>query len=265
MEQNELYDVIIIGASDEGIEAGLNLEASGKKVLLISRSVNTKRKKLPSNILESSCSLFSYLHGLLCVSLQDGRMFCGKKLIIATGSKAKKLPFKSNTLYYKPSDFSSSQKTYPIMLINANDCKNDKKLAVFALKLANKYKYIFICSKNELKISKKYKDLLKNCKNISILPFCEAIGCKNDKNGDLLEIKFDTYSTIKSKYAIAFTNRTPEVPKFIEKFVDINEDGQIIVNKAFETTKVKEIYAIGDCSSSNVANQGKKVVKYISE
>lgn len=253
-----LYDVIVLGASNDGIEAANILSSADKKVLIISKNFSNAAISQKIPCLTATVTLFTYLHGLLCLSTSvDKNIYC-KNLIISTGSKPKKLQIKSNNLYYKLSDFSSTSKIAPIMLIG-----NGKKLINAANKLANKYKHIYICCNEKLKCNKTTLEKLEKNKNIVVLQFCNIISCKNTKDGNLTEVKLDTYSSIKCNHIIAFTDRVPEIPKALEKYIELDNSGYIKVNKFYETSIIPHIYAIGECASKQTQNEGKKLAKQL--
>ena len=82
---NKLFDIVIIGASDAGIEAAKYYFAKGKQLLLISRHFdNFKRQFAKIPYLVGDVVYSGYTHGLIVLFLKDGSQVCCKNVILAT-------------------------------------------------------------------------------------------------------------------------------------------------------------------------------------
>lgn len=253
---NKIYNVIIIGG---GIDSytflskaiTLNPELS---FAVISTKINLKLfgqkifKDIKIDFFEQAPIYGTYNHGLIGVSLSNSLTIFGTKVIIATGTRPVKLPLKSKTIYYKLSDLETRTRVAPIVVTGNND-----QTILDAIELAKKHKYIYVCIPTvSPDCSEQVLETLNSCenkKNITILPLCNVVGCKNDKEGNLIEVKLDTYSSVKCNFLIANTKRTPDIPA-LGTLLSIEQTGHIKVTKNYETLKVPTIFAIGSCSTN---------------
>lgn len=247
MNQNQLYDVIVIGASIEGIDFCEKLlnKTENVKIALISKHFKhlTKQKLEGVTLIEQEVVHSNYSHGLFIVSLANATNICGKTIVIATGSKPIKSNLKSTNIYYNISDVIPNKNGQAVVW------GSDSLAVSYALKLSKKFKYIYLCSNSlVLNCDSKLITKVENIANIVHLPNCNITACKNNKEGNLIEVQLDTYSSIKCSALVMSLGRSPETPGISKKMIELDVDG-FVKTKAFnETTKVPNIFAVGDCT-----------------
>lgn len=248
-----LYDFIVIGASHDGYKIVKTLckFKPNLKICFISKKFD-KKQILPENIVcvTGSPIYSTFNHGVIGINLSDKAYF-GTKIIIATGTKPKKLTgLKTEYLGYKLSDLNIRSKITPIVIVGNND-----EAAKGALTLAETHKYIYMCLReSELQCSDELKEKIMNKNNILVLPLSSVVACKHNKQNKLQEVKLSTYSVLKCGFIIAFTERSPELPRLANNMLTIDINGAIKVNKNNETEIIPNIYAIGSCASKTNIN-----------
>ena len=255
MQQNKLFDVIILGASVEGIALAEYIKTKSPEmaVALVSKHFNFVKQtnKLMDTELILAESVYSrYNHGLIIISLKDGSIIVGKSLVIATGGQAIKAPvdkLKNKNICYNPREITVKPKNKPAVV-----CGNGKDAVNFALTMAKKFKYVYLCS-NTLKLdcTTKLIKKLNNTPNIVHLPNCYITSCKNDKEGNLQEVTLSTYDTIKCAALVFAFGRKPQVSGIDLKMIELDDNKYVKVNATNQTTRVSNIYAIGECVHNN--------------
>jgi len=251
MHQKELYDVIVIGASVEGIALCeyLNAENPDLKVALVSKSFKylTPKNKLTATVQIVGESVYSsYYHGVIGFTLKDKSALYGKAAVIATGSK----PIKNNAIpgiVHKPIDIPEVSKNSQVV-VNGGTADAVK----YSIELSKKFKYVYLCSSEfdincDLRLKKKLNDL----PNVVHLPGCNIVSCRRDKNGKLQEVTLDTYSTIHCSALVGAYGRLPDISGISVKMLDIDKDGYAVVNNKNASTKVSNIYVVGPCAKRN--------------
>lgn len=255
MQQNELYDVIILGASVEGITLAeyLNSRAPEMKVAFVSKHFNFIKdvNKLSNIKLISGESVFSsFNHGVIILTLKDRSIVAGKNLVLATGGysiKATADKFKNKNICYNPREITINPKNRPAVVYgNGSDAVN------FALTMSKKFKYVYLCSDVfDLKCDTKLLNKLNNTANIVHLPNCSIASCKNDKDGNLQEVTLNTYDTIKCSALVLALGRKPHINGIDPKMIEVDADKYVKINTQHQTTRVNNIYAIGECTRHN--------------
>ena len=267
MQQNELYDVIILGASDAGIALCEMLKAKSPetKVALVSKHFNYVRsanKLLDTKLISGESVISSYNHGVIILTLKDRSLVVGKNLVIATGGKpikATKDAFKNTNICYKPSEITINPKNRPAVVYG------DGELAVsHALELAKKFKYVYLCSSVfKLDCNSKLLNKLNNTANVVHLPNCHITSCKNDKEGKLAEVTLDTYETIKCSALVLALGRLPDVSGVGARMIELDQDSYVKINSLHQTTIVPTIYAVGECTKHNTKRSITTVCNHI--
>ena len=95
------------------------------------------------------------------------------------------------------------------------------------------------------------------------MPNCHIASCKNNKEGKLVEITLDTYDTINCSALVLALGRRPEVSGVDPKMIELDEDKYIKINTQHQTTKVANIYAIGECTKHNTKRSITTVGNYL--
>jgi thioredoxin reductase len=252
MSTNQLYDVIVIGASEEGINFCQQLLAktTGVKVALVSRSFNRPVELDNITKINQEVIFSSYNRGLIGLTLADRSQIFGLNIVVAVGTKPIKSNLKNSNIRYNLNDLKAS-KTNPAVVVG-----NNTLAATYALAMAKKFKYVYLCSNTvELDCEAKYLKKLENTANIVHLPNCNIISCKNDKEGNLTEVQLDTYSTIRCTTLVMSLGRTPDNSGLSKRMIEIDSDGYIVTKEFNQTTVVPNIYAIGTCAQNGAKNR----------
>ena len=268
MEKNylkQLFDVIVIGASTDGLALCdyLNAKNPDIKVLLVARNIGPipNRFKLINTILITDEVIYStYNHGVIGLNLKSGDQIFATNVVIATGTKPKKLSFNTPNIYYRTTTCDVCSKSSQAVVVG------DKLRAVdAAIWASKKFRYVYLCSKVfNLKAPNEDLKELAACENVVHLPNCSIIDVKNNKYGELEEVTLDTYSTIKCNAILVISDRLPDVPQLDPQMIDV-EDGFIKIDHQGQTTKIPKIFALGGCtkykSKRNIAIVGKAILK----
>lgn len=264
MYQNKIYDVIIIGASEEGLALSeyLMKRAPTLKLAIVSKNFNnlSEKHKLDNVLyLQKEVIFSSYMRGLIGFTLADRTNIYCTNAVIATGSTPEHLAFESNNIYYKIADVKNTSKSRQVIVLG-----EDREAIQTAEWAAKKFRYVYLCSKSmRLAASQKELDKLARIENIVHLPNCYPVSFKNDNNGNLVETTLSTYDTIRSDAIIAITKRKPDIPRLYEKMIEIR-DGYIVINHFGETPIISKIFALGACtkytSKRNITTVGRRIL-----
>lgn len=256
MQQDELFDVVILGASIEGIALAeyLKAKAPATKVALVSKHFNFVKptnKLLDTELITGESVYSSFNHGLVILTLKNRRIVVGKNLVIATGAapiKSHAEKFKTNkNVCYNPREIIINPKNKPAVV-----CGNNADAVNFALTMAKKFKYVYLCSRVfDLTCDAKTLKKLNETANIVHLPNCVPVSSKADKDGNLVEITLDTYDTIKCAALVFALGRVPDVNGIDFKMIELDQDKYVKINTQHQTTIVNNIYAIGECTRHN--------------
>jgi thioredoxin reductase len=260
MSTNQLYDVIVIGASEEGINFCTQLINKTKdvKVALVSRNFNRPVEVDNITKINQEVIFSSYIYGLISLTLADRTQIFGKNVVIAVGTKPVKSTLKNSNIKYNLNDLKAS-KTSPVVVAG-----NDTLAVKYALALAKKFKYVYLCSNTlNLECEKKYIKKLENVANIVHLPNCNIIGCKNNKDGSLAEAQLDTYSSIKCAALVMSLGRNPDNSGLSKRMIDVDSEGYIITKEFNETTIIPGIYAIGACTRHGIKNKLLPIINHL--
>lgn len=251
MPTNQLYDVIVVGASEEGLALceQLNAKTKNAKIALVSKHFNLQTPKHNlQNVdkFEQEVVFSYYKHRLLGVYFTNKDAIFGKSIVIATGSKPIKSTLKNPNIKYNLNNMKYN-KAAPAVVFG-----KDNTAATYAISLAKKFKYIYLCFDSlDLKCDSKYLKKIENIANIVCLPNCNIIACKNDKDGNLAEIQLDTYSSIRCSALVMSLGRIPEKVCIDKRMLKTDAEGFIIVKENNETTEIPNIFAIGTCTKNH--------------
>ena len=257
---SQLYDVIVIGASEEGISfcEQLLAKTTGLQVALVSRNFNRPvdiagLTKIPGEVIFST-----YNRGMIGLTLHDRTQVFGVNVVIAVGTKPVKSNLKNTNIHYNLLNIKASKTTPAVVAGNNN-------LAVsYALALAKKFKYVYLCSNSvELNCDAKYIKKLENVANIVHLPNCNVLGCKNDKDGKLVEVQLDTYSSIRCSVLVMSLGRIPDNPGLSKRMIEVDSNGYVVTKGFNVTTIVPNIYAIGTCTKSGTKTRLVPIINHL--
>lgn len=262
MPTNQIYDVIVIGASEEGINfcSQLLAKTTNLKIALVSRNFNRPVDLEAITKINKEVIFSSYNRGLIGLTLNDRSQIFGLNVIIAVGTKPIKSTLKNCNIKYNLNDLKTSKLT-PAVVVG-----NNTLAAKYALAISKKFKYVYLCSNTlELECEAKYIKKIENTANIVHLPNCNVIGCRNDKDGSLAEIQLDTYSSIRCTALIMSLGRIPDNSGLSKRMIEIDKEGYIITKEFNTTTIVPKIYAIGTCTRSSTKNRLLPIVNNLIE
>ena len=257
---NQLYDVIVIGASEEGISFCEQLleKTVGLKVALVSRNFNRPADIDGLTKITGEVIFSSYNRGMIGLTLADRSQLFGVNVVVAVGTKPVKSNLKNHNIRYNLTDLKASKSTPAVVVGNDNLAVN------YALSMSKKFKYVYLCSSTvELECDNKYLKKLENVANIVHLPNCNVIGCKNDKDGNLVEVQLDTYSSIRCSAVVMSLGRMPDNSGLSKRMIETDPDGYILTKGFNTTTIVPKIYAIGTCTRSAPKNRLLPVVNHL--
>jgi thioredoxin reductase len=202
----------------------------------------------------------SYIHGLIGLTLADRTQVFGLNTVIAVGTKPIKSSLKNNNIRYNLVNLKAS-KTTPAVVVG-----HDNLAAIYALTMAKKFKYVYLCSDTlDLTCDAKYIKKLENTANIVHLPNCNIVSCKNDKDGNLTEVQLDTYSSIKCSALVMSLGRIPDNSGFSKRMLSTDPEGYIITKGFNTTTIIPSIYAIGTCTRSSSKNRLLPIINHLIE
>ena len=247
------FDIIVIGDSKNGNSTikQLALNNCKLKIAFISRNFkhSTTHDFLNVEYLKDEVIFTDYKNRLFGCYLKSGnRCYC-THIIFATGIKYAPLILKNKPL--------------PESFVNLNEIPKAAKMqsaVVFgntdaavklALKVAKKYKLVYLCSKTielELKASATLQKKLEAATNIAVLPNTSLLKVTTFTDGTLKTIELDNYSTITCSAIFAVTDAIPETQEISIKLIQKNELGYLITTSSCESNLVPKCYAIGNCA-----------------
>lgn len=257
---SQLYDVIVIGASEEGISFCTQLltKTTSLKVALVSKNFNRPVDVEGLDKITGEVIYSSYNRGMIGLTLHNRAQVFGINIVVAVGTKPIKSNLKNANIRYNLLDIKASKNAPAVVAGNNN-------LAVqYALALAKKFKYVYLCSNSiELDCDTKHLKKLENVANIVHLPNCNIIGCKNDKNGNLAEVQLDTYSSIRCVALVMSLGRIPDSSGLSKRMIETDANGYIITKEFNVTTIVPNIYAIGTCTQNGTKTRLVSVINHL--
>jgi thioredoxin reductase len=243
MQQNKLYDVIILGASSHGLALAEMIEDSCSTALVSSNFTHkTKKQSLDyTDLIQGTAVYLSYMRGLFVLSLENREKVVGKNLVIATGTRPKKSALRNQNIRYNISELTEKNKIAQAVVYG-----HDELAVQYSISLAKLFRYVYLCSDTfELDCSKKVQKQLNELINVVHLPGCTVLSCKNDAKGQLVEITLDTYDTIKTSTLIMSIGRLPDLPSFLNQYIKKDSEGYAITKEYSESTTIPKVYAIG--------------------
>ena len=261
----QAFDVIIIGATPQGLALAEKLSAAGLSINLLSSNFiyKTPKYKMDTVICTQGTAVFlSYSCGLLGVNYTtetSNSAIFGYNIVLATGDKPIKATLRNSNILYKAVDAPERQKAASAVVYGNNDAA-----ANYVLDLAKRYGYVYHCTKEfPLLCSPKLIKKLNETPNVVHLPSCNILSCRNDKDGKLTSIMLDTYATINTSTLIYATGRTPDVPTFTKRYIFTDPDGYAVVSSNSESLLIPGVYAIGGLCKTFTNKELKRVAEHI--
>ena len=267
-----MYDLIIVGLGPAGASAAIYAKRSGLKVLCL-------EKNMPGGIInyidridnypgmygisgtDFSYKLYEHLNSLEIEYKLDGVLsvekkndffeikcekanYQAKKIIIASGRKAKKLglvneeKFLGRGLSYCAACDGTFFKNQTIAVVGSG--RSAVQETMYLAKFA--YKIYMIVRKDTLHVEKELVDKLKLYKNIEIIYNTKVT--KLNGNEKLKGVILNDKEELKVTGLFIYIGYEPNI-SYLKNFDIFDDDGYIIVDKNYET-RVNGLYAVGD-------------------
>lgn len=261
-------DIIIIGDSKEGHEVLKNIASTNPKIKIafISREFKstTTHDYLNVEYIKEEVVLVDYRNRLFgCYLGNDDRIY-GTHLIIASGLKYKPLVLNNKEVpcvFHNTEDIPKTAKNQPAIVIGNNNA--DVK---FALAVAKKYKYVYLCIEklNIENVTSANLKKLNDTANIQVLPNTRLLKV-NAPDGILQVVELDNYSTITCSAIYVKTASTPETNFVLTNLIKKDANGYFEVTESAESTIVPKCFAIGTCIKKYTKRMGQSIVETILE
>ena len=236
--KNNIYNTIIVGASDAGLSyLEKNLTAN---IGFISKSYPENIKTIDGvDYFIDNVEYASFNHGLITLELTNGKLLLCTHLVIATETT----PIKNHILtnfYYK----------YPHKEIAKDDIivvvGHSNKAGQLATDIAKKCKLVYFIDKN---IKTQYEPGIRlkiaNKKNLQHLT--------NTNVSNLIQIsttykiELDNFDAIICNDIYWLDDKLPDSFPTVNGFLEKDQDNYILVNKDNQTTIIPTVYAVGNC------------------
>ena len=233
---NDRYDVIIVGASKEGLDiADLIASKCTASVAVIDMSEKLIFAAYP--VIKAKVVLMDYKNRLFGFYLHDGSRIYSTHAIIASGTSYESASFR--VLHKLPSETQSS------ILI----CGDDKKYKTMAEKACKKYKQVFLAT-----------DSIEECgisaDNFTHLPQCHISSV--EEAGDKLLVTMSNYSMLVLDYAIMKLHGKSDFDYVRQNLFDRDESRYLVPkpDSCGESSLVPKLFAAKNCCSTKhqVAN-----------
>lgn len=267
-----MYDLIIVGLGPAGVCAAIYAKRSGLKVLCL-------EKNMPGGIInyidridnypgmygisgtDFSYKLYEHLNSLEIEYKLDGVLsiekknevfeikgekedYQTKKIIIASGRKAKKLglvneeKFLGRGLSYCAVCDGAFFKNQTIAVVGSG--RSAVQETMYLAKFA--YKIYMIVRKDSLHVEKELENKLKLYKNVEIIYNTKVT--KLNGNEKLESVILNDKEELKATGLFIYIGYEPNI-SYLKNFDIFDNNGYIIVDKNYET-KVNGLYAVGD-------------------
>lgn len=274
--QNQIYDIIIIGAGPAGMTAAIYAGRANKTVALVDKygfGGNIANSPLVENIpgfmqitgLDFASNMFAqvealdsvttfvnevilvqYQYGLFKIWFDDNTFIVSKSIIIATGTTHKKLNLDTNDIYYCATCDGPFFKNKTVFVVGSGNTG-----ATYALDLAQYCKQVYLCDITmDMCCEQILKSRIEQTENIQWLSNTTIVEAKNNKKNKLDTVTLSTGEKIKCNAIFAAIGQTPQT-KLFEIFTSQDKNGYIIANDCI-VTKVPGVFAAGDCRSNGV-------------
>ena len=259
-------DIIIIGDSKAGHETVKNIASANPeiKVAFISREFKstTTHDYLNVEYVKEEVVFTDYRNRLFGCYLKNGDRIYGTHLIIASGLQYEPLMLHNKQVpcvFNNTDDIPKNSKNQPAIVIGNNNA--DVK---FALTVAKKYKYVYLCTKSlniENTTAANVKKLT-DSKNIQILPNTSILKVFAPE-GILQKVDLDNYSTVTCSAIYVKTASKPEVSFVSDKLIKKDLEGYLEVLANAESALVPKCFAIGNCVKNYTNKMNKLMVENI--
>ena len=265
---NYQVDVIIVGDSKVGHEI-LDKIASSKptiKLAFISKAFKstTTHDYLNVEYFKDEVVFTDYKNRLFGCYLQKGTRVYGTHLIIATGLDYSPLMLANNKpaligVYNNVDDVPKVSKNQPAVVV----CNTNSDVK-FSLDVAKKYKQVYLCTKAAAieGLTEANAKKLDEAKNIVVLPNTSLLKTIS-KDGVLLKVELDNYSTLNCSAIYAKTDAKPVTSFVSDKLIQKTESGHLVATDKAESTLVPKCFAAGNCANKYTKTIAQNLVETV--
>lgn len=265
---NYQVDVMIIGDSKVGHEI-LDKIASSKpsiKVAFISKAFKstTTRDYLNVEYFKDEVVFTDYKNRLFGCYLKNGTRIYGTHLIMAAGLDYSPLILANNKpalvgVYNNVDDVPKTSKNQPAVVV----CNMNADVK-FALDVAKKYKQVYLCVKDPAieGLTEANAKKLDNAENIVVLPNTSILKTIS-KDGVLLKVELNNYSTLNCAAIYAKTSASPETNFVSDKLIQKTEAGYLITTDNAESTLVPKCFAAGNCAKKYTKAMAQNLIETV--
>jgi thioredoxin reductase len=263
---NYQVDVIIIGDSKDGHEAVKNIASANTKIrtAFISREFKstTTHDYLNVEYIKDEVVFIDYKNRLFGCYLKNGDHIYCTHLIIASGLQYEPLMLNNKIVpcvFNNVDDIPKNSKSKPAIVLGSNNV--DVK---FALSVAKKYKYVYLCTKslNIEDITAANARKLSEVKNIQVLPNTSVLKAYIS-DGVLQKVDLDNYSTVTCSAIYVKTTSKPESNFVSNRLIKKDIYGYLEVTNNAESTIVPKCFAIGNCAAKFTKKMNQNMVESI--
>lgn len=265
---NYQVDVMIIGDSKVGHEI-LDKIASSRptiKVAFISEvfKSTTTRDYLNVEYFRDDVVFTDYKNRLFGCYLKNGTRIYGTHLIIASGLGYAQLMLANGKpalvgVYNNVDDVPKTSKNQPAVVV----CNTNTDVK-FALEVAKKYKQVYLCVKDSAieGLTEANAKKLDDAENIVVLPNTSLLKTIS-KDGVLLKVELDNYSTLNCSAIYAKTETTPDTAFVSDKLIQKTENGYLVANENAESALVPKLFAAGNCAQKYTKAMAQNLVEAV--
>ena len=261
-------DVMIIGDSKCGHEI-LDKIASSKptiKVAFISKAFKstTTHDYLNVEYFRNEVVFTDYKNRLFGCYLKNGTRIYGTHLIIAAGLDYKPLMLANNKpalvgVYNNVDDVPKTAKNQPAVVV----CNTNSDVK-FALDVAKKYKQVYLCVKDSAieGLTEANAKKLDGAENVVVLPNTSLLKTIS-KDGVLLKVELNNYSTLNCAAIYAKTEATPDTVFVSDKLIQKTETGYLVTVGNAESALVPKCFAAGNCAQKYTKAMAQSLVESV--
>jgi thioredoxin reductase len=265
---NYQVDVMIIGDSKVGHEI-LDKIASSKpsiKVAFISKAFKstTTHDYLNVEYFRDEVVFTDYKNRLFGCYLKKGTRIYGTHLIIASGVDYEPLILANGKpasagVYNSIDDVPKNSKSQPAVVV----CSTNADVK-FAIDVAKKYKQVYLCAKDSAieGLTEANAKKLDSAENIVVLQNTSVLKTIS-KDGILLKVELDNYSTLNCSAIYAKTAAIPATYFVSDKLIKKTENGYLVANENAESTLVPKLFVAGNCAQKYAKATGQNLVETI--
>lgn len=265
---NYQVDIMIVGDSKIGHELLDNI-ASNKRTIKVAFISNvfkstTTRDYLNVEYFRDEVVFTDYKNRLFGCYLKNGTRIYGTHLIIASGLGYEQLILANGKpalvgVHNNIDDVPKNSKNQPAVVV----CNTNADVK-FALDVAKKYKQVYLCVKDSAieGLTEANAKKLDNAENIVVLPNTSLLKTIS-KDGVLLKVELNNYSTLNCAAIYAKTAASPETSFVSGKLIQKTEAGYLITNENAESMLVPKLFVAGNCAQKYTKAMAQNLIETV--